>query len=388
MLRTILITRRFWPLVGGAEVVMSNLATEFIRLGHSAKIITARWEPHWPTEIVHREASVVRLPNPKQRGWGTFRYMLALSRWLQQNRQSFDVVLVSMLKHDAYSAIGAMRKHNIPVVLRVEGTGETGDCHWQTTARFGRRIRSRCHSADAIVAPSERAEQELLESGYGREQVRFIPNGAVICPPRTDDSRWQSRLALADINPNLASKPDTKVVVYTGRLHKNKGLVELVYAFRRVVDQLPDSRLWLIGEGPLRDELYQLTGDLELRGHVMMPGAFDDIEDLLIAADAYVLPSYEEGMSVALLEAMGAELPVIASDIAGNRTLVKHGENGLLVEPKKVQPLAEAIFGLLQPDANRQNLASAARSMVVDNYSVTRTAESFIELFEELQQTQ
>jgi len=365
-------------------MVMSNLATEFIRLGHTAKILTARWEPNWPTEIVHRGAPVIRLPNPKQRAWGTFRYMLSVARWLNQYRTSFDVVLVSMLKHDAYAAIGAMQKHNLPVVLRVEGTGETGDCHWQSTARFGRRIRRRCQQAQAIVAPSRLAEQELLDYDYDRELVHFIANGVRIPDERTDERRWQARLALADINPDLACSRDTPVVIFTGRLHQNKGLKELVTAFRSVVDQVQQARLWLIGDGPYRDALYQRIGDLDLRGHVMMPGAFDDVEDVLMAADAYALPSYEEGMSLSLLEAMAARLPVVASDIVGNRAIVTHGENGWLVPVKQIKPLADTIVKLVQPSPNFDRITDAARSLVTQHYSVTQTATNFLHLFEQI----
>src|SRR5262245_3253510 len=151
-LRIALITRRFWPLVGGAEVVMGNLAVELQRQGAEVVIVTAQWEPQWPRELVHREVRVLRLPNPRQRGWGTFRYMLSLNRWLRAHRDKLDIIYVSMLKHDAYTAVSAMRGSNCAVVLRAEGSGETGDCYWQRTARFGTRIRRRCREADALVA--------------------------------------------------------------------------------------------------------------------------------------------------------------------------------------------------------------------------------------------
>ena len=77
-MRVALITRRFWPLVGGAESVMANLATEMRRQRHQVQVVTAQWNPNWPTDFVHREIDVHRLANPAQRGWGTYRYMAHL----------------------------------------------------------------------------------------------------------------------------------------------------------------------------------------------------------------------------------------------------------------------------------------------------------------------
>ena len=79
-LRLALVTRRFWPLVGGAEMVMANLAEELTRQGHQVQIVTAQWHPNWPKQISHRGIPVIRLPNPSLRGWGTVCYMMALGR--------------------------------------------------------------------------------------------------------------------------------------------------------------------------------------------------------------------------------------------------------------------------------------------------------------------
>ena len=135
-LRIVIITRRFWPLVGGAERVMSNLASYFRSMGHDVHLLTAKWESHWPTNFLHRDFNVTRLPHPSLKGWGTIRYMHALNRWLRNHRDQIDAVVVSMLKHDAYAAISALSSTNIPIILRAEGAGKTGDCHWHSVGRF------------------------------------------------------------------------------------------------------------------------------------------------------------------------------------------------------------------------------------------------------------
>ncbi len=382
--RIALITRRFWPLVGGAEAICSSLATEFRRQGCQVRIVTAQWEPDWPKEMVHREVPVLRLPNPPVRAWGTVRYMMALSRWLRLHRDSLDIVYVSMLKHDAYAALGTLRHAGCPVILRAEGGGETGDCHWQTVGRFGPRIRRRCREAPAIVAPSEGIRDELLAAGYSSERIHFIPNGVSVGPERTEQRRRAARRALAEANCDLLAPYETPLALYTGRLHEGKGLLDLIDAWRLVVQKFPTARLWLVGDGPQREALYRRVIDHELRDRVFLPGSFDQIDDLLDAADLFVLPSYQEGMSISLLEAMGAGLPVIATDIPGNRQLVDSENQGLLTPVANPSQLAHDILRLLEQPRFAHQLGQQARHRVMAEFSIERATARHLELFREV----
>lgn len=381
--RVVLITRRFWPLVGGAETVMSNLAVELQRQGATVTILTARWEPNWPAEIMHRGVPVIRLPQPRLRFWGTLRYMAAVRRWLQQNSQQWDVAYVSMLKHDAHAAITAARKLGRPVVCRAEGAGLSGDVHWQVQANFGEAIRRRCYQAAALVAPSEAIHRELVAAGYQRQRIVQIPNGVSVTPeaPPATAQRLQARNALAEVTRGLATEPRTPVALYTGRLHEAKGLLDLVAAWPMVLEHFPTARLWLVGEGPQRAALAQRISEMELSGSVVLPGAFDSVDDLLVAADLFVLPSWEEGMSVSLLEAMAAGVPVVASDIPGNRALIQHGAEGLLVPTGDPERLAAAICESWQLPAEAATRAAAARLRVCEQYSVAKMAREHLELF-------
>ncbi|MCE9527149.1 MAG: glycosyltransferase family 4 protein [Planctomycetales bacterium] len=383
-LRLALVTRRFWPLVGGAEMAMANLAAEFRRQGHSVRIVTGRWEKHWPLEMVHREVPVTRLPHPRARAWGTLRYMYALSTWLNREKQNLDAVLVSMLKHDAYCAVGALQNAEVPVILRGEGAGPGGDCVWQQTARFGMRIRKRCQSASAFVAPSDAIAAELREAGYAAERIVRIDNGVAIPPPPGPATRDAARTALGEANHDLRLEPNAPLVVYTGRLHSDKGLLDLVNAWRPIAERWPSARLWLVGEGPQREDLFRRISDIDLKYRICLPGAFDDTEDVLQAADMFVLPSYSEGMSLSLLEAMGAGIPVVASDIPGNRALVTHEQSGLLVPPRDIRDLSQSIIRLLEQPALRISLGSRARREVREKYSLEKMGREHLDLIERL----
>ena len=381
-IRLIMITRRFWPLVGGGEQVMSNLASEFVAQGHSVQLLTAQWEKSWPKEFVHREFKVTRIVNPKLRGWGTLRYMRALGKWLKRNADNYDAVLVSMLKHDAYAALGALKSSPIPIVIRAEGGGATGDCAWQEKGRFGKRIRTKTKCADAFIAPSQTIASELIDAGYESGKVKFISNGVSLLPKTTVQIQGNARAALADAHPVLQVDPQAPLVVYTGRMHEGKGLIDLVNAWPTVLKQMPLAKLWLIGEGSHAFQLWERIRELGLADTIIMPGSFDEINDVLQAANAYVLPSYEEGMSIALLEAMSASLPVVATDIPGNRQLIRNQENGVLVPIRSPQKLAEAIINCLADHESSKAKANVAWQDVADRYSIEQSAKNHLELIQ------
>lgn len=382
-LRLVLVTRRFWPLVGGAERVMGALAAELASRSNAVTLLTARWHRSWPAELTYHGAAVIRLPNPKLRVWGTLRYMQALGWWLRRHRGRYDLVYVSMLKHDAYAALGAVGRQ-VPVVLRAEGAGATGDCRWQAEARCGLRIRKRCMKARAIVCPSRPIEREVLEAGYGRGQVHYLPNGVAIPQERTAGTRLAARNALGAVNPALRVPHGAPLAVYTGRLHPAKGLAELVAAWEPIARDYPEARLWLVGEGPFSEQLQAQIATRNLQNQVVLAGVFDSVEEVLAAADLFVLPSWEEGMSVALLEAMAAGLPVVATDIPGNRDLVADGQTGLLVPPRDPAILAKAIRRILADPRWAGCLGTAARESTASRFSLAAMADQHLRLFESL----
>ncbi|MFP6751462.1 MAG: glycosyltransferase family 4 protein [Pirellulaceae bacterium] len=380
-LRIAMVTRRFWPLVGGAEMVMANLSQQFLEQGARPVILTAMWDSNWPTDLVHREVPVVRLPQPRTRGWGTWRYMRQLGRWLLGNRDQYDVVFVSMLKHSAYTAINVGQKVGVPVLLRAEGAGQTGDCQWQETARFGGRIRARCQQASGVVAASQQIADELVAAGYHADRVHSLSNGVMLGNARTETIREEARKTLAEVNASLQLEADAKLVVFTGRLDRNKGLLDLVDAWAEVEKGEPNSRLWLIGNGPDRDLIFERVHQRGLRDSILLPGSFDHVDVILQAADLFVLPSYAEGLSLSLLEAMAQHLPVVASDIAGNRQLVDDQVHGRLALAHDVPALARAILTGLAEQGASTEMAEAAFQRVSQSYSLEKMASGHMDLF-------
>lgn len=366
---------------------MANMAEELTRQGHHVQIVTAQWHPGWPRQISHRGIPVIRLPNPSLRGWGTVRYMMALGRWLRAEHTQLDAVYVSMLKHSAVVATSRLQTSKVPIILRAEGAGDTGDCAFHEAANFGHRIRRTCQAADGFVAPSQQIFDEMISAGFDREKIRFIPNGVKIGPQRTREQRRAARAALAAANPILTMAESAPLVVFTGRLHPGKGLTKAIRAWPYVLQKFPNARLWLIGEGPQESELTAMIGAMGLQSRIILPGAFDTVEDVLAAADMFVLPSHYEGMSIALLEAMAAGLPCVVSDIPGNRILIHPNETGLTYPVDSYSDLARAINRVMADAQLGKRLGQAARQRVIENFSLERSTLDHVALFESLLET-
>jgi len=363
---------------------MAELATGLRRRGAEPTILTARWDPDWPARAHYHGIPVVRLSNPWGLGWGTFRYIIALSRWIRRHRAQIDLVCVSRLRFDAYAATRAVRHTAIPIVLRAEDAGTYGDCHWHEKSRFGKRFWRRCQAADAVIAPDAGVERELLEAGYAPNRVCQIPNGVATAVLGDGGKRFEARQALADVNADLAVAVDAPVAVHIGRLRKGKGLLNLIRAWRPVVYRWPTARLWLVGDGPFRDALYRRIVDLDLQHCVLMPGTFDEVDEVLKAANVFVCPGDEPGLPQALLEAVAAGVPVIAAE---SPDLRQHpgiaGVHAQLVPPQNVGALGDAMIHVLDQPPSRETLKAACKQ-ILQQHSVTRMVKKHWQLFERL----
>ena len=160
----------------------------------------------------------------------------------------------------------------------------------------------------------------------------------------------------------------------------------MLAAFRLVVNQIPDTRLVLIGDGPCMIELRNEVNRLGIASQVDFLGARFDIPKLLNTFDIFTLSSTTEGISMTILEAMACGLPVVATDVGGNREIVQPTQCGLIVPACDPQALAAAYVELLRDHTRRAQMSRAARDRVVKHFSLTAMVRGYHHLYEELLQ--
>ncbi|MCA9248725.1 MAG: glycosyltransferase, partial [Planctomycetales bacterium] len=272
----------------------------------------------------------------------------------------------------------------LPILLRPEGAGPQGDLRWQEHARGGQAIRRACRRATGVVAIAPPVRDELLAAGFDESKIFDIPNGVEIPDHTSAPVRARPRAELAESDPRLQIAPAAPLVLYVGRLHKEKGLDELLEAWTHVVAAERQARLWIVGDGPYLRPLAAKINALQLMGSVTLAGSYDSTSQFYQAANVFAFPSRSELMPLALLEAMAAPLRIVASDIAGNRHLLDDGQCGLLVPVGHVQELADGIVSQLERPDDVSPLAVAARERVRVRFSLAGMTRMHWRLFQQM----
>ena len=237
--------------------------------------------------------------------------------------------------------------------------------HWldRRTARWAQAI---------VFNDREAISFGIRHEGVGAHQVAYIPNG-VDLP--------LSRRAGDDVRAMFRTPAGAPVIGTIARLHPSKGQEDLLRAFSIVHARRSDAVLWIIGEGERRPALEKEAQRLGISDRLRMPGARDDICDILPAIDLFALPSHWEGMPNALMEAMAAGRPVVASDIDGIRALVEHGESGWLTPPGAPEVLAQTMLDVLADREVAEQVGRRAMARMQEEFSIGRMADAYEELY-------
>jgi glycosyltransferase involved in cell wall biosynthesis len=172
-----------------------------------------------------------------------------------------------------------------------------------------------------------------------------------------------------------------KRAIHVARLNLVKDQVTLLKAARIVLNSAPDFQLDIVGDGPSKEELLACHRELGLDDSVRFLGHQDDVRSALADADLFVLSSLSEGISLTLLEAMAMRLPVVATNVGGNREVVVHNQSGLLVPAQSPPQLADAMLTILSDPAKARAMGDAGRLRVEEHFDVRRSVEEYARLY-------
>jgi glycosyltransferase involved in cell wall biosynthesis len=174
------------------------------------------------------------------------------------------------------------------------------------------------------------------------------------------------------------------VIGVVGRLEEQKGHAYLLAALPALRRAIPNLVVLLVGEGRLEEDLRRQVRELKLESMVRFLGTRRDLTEIYRALDLFVQPSLWEGLPLALLKAMGAGLPVVATRVSGSREAIVDGVNGSLVAPGDPEALARAILELHRHPEIRRRLGDAAHGTVAERYSLEAMLHRLEELYLDL----
>lgn len=215
----------------------------------------------------------------------------------------------------------------------------------------------------------------LRDEGTRPGKLVVIDNG--IHPLQSQPNNTSQREAL---RASLGVRPHQTLFITVGRLMQQKGHTYLLDAIQQVKN--PSFMFFFVGQGPLRPELEAKVRRLGISEYVRFTGVRADVAELLNAADVFVQPSLWEGMSLALLEAMFAGLPVVATRIEAATDVLEHERSALLVTPRDPADLAAALTRIVADTDLRQRLGQAAKADAEQKYTVDAMGSAYANLIE------
>lgn len=292
---------------------------------------------------------------------------------LKLHQEDFDIVFHNSPPID----IGVLfpllcRVSNSKQVILIHGLFHSlGMLHRNPLGRFLIRIYRRLF--DGIIVPGELPEGDRLPCGFKRDQVLVIPNGIPL-------------EEIEEAHPiDLEGHPR---IVHTGVLSRRKGIDTLMKAVSQLVEIYPDIRLYLVGDGPERENLADLSRLLGIENHVKFVGFVSDTRDVFRyykSCDVFVMPSHKESFGITLAEAMACRTSIVASDIDGApRMLVRNGINGFLFPAGDWKTLSRRLNELLADKALQERFAEFNYSMIREQFTWEIIASRYVSVFEDL----
>jgi glycosyltransferase involved in cell wall biosynthesis len=353
---------------GGAENLLVTFVREAQSRGIKVSVITLcddQCDTRLPKQIKSLGAnlfmySAIKLYDPRAIFW------LAKLFW----REKFDVAQAH-LSHGVIQGCLVGKLVGLPVVATLHNPSPRKLGHYQARG-FLMRVILR-YFAKRIIAVGH-VVAEAYQKQIEPRTIDVVPNAVNPAPTLGKDERELLRKKMSD-------DPDKFIIMSVGRLVDGKGLFELLSAFKIVHERIPNSFLVFIGDGVLRGQLESYSLALGIDEHINFLGDQRDVPSMLSAGDMYVSASYSEGLSMALLEAMAAGLPILATDVGDAPVLLADGR-GVLLSPKDESLLAEKMYDLInQSPEMRRSMGEKARSYVEKNHSPAAWVDQLVSIY-------
>ncbi len=353
---------------GGVTNHISSLERHFTRMGHEVKVIAPasravstfgdRFIPIGKPRPIPTSGSIARI---------TLSLRLAATIKAVLSKENFDIVHL----HEPFMPMLCS------AVLRFSNAANIGTfhaCDGKPGYKLGRPISTiflnrRVHKLDGKIAVSRPATD--FASKYVPGYYNIIPNG----------------IDLGHFSPDVAPIEEfcdgKRNILFVGRLESRKGLNYLIKAYRQVKQEIPDSRLIIVGPGSRPRKKYQRwikhwgLKDVVFSGYV----SYSELPRYYQTADVFCSPATgRESFGIVLLEAMALGKPIVATDIDGYASVVTDGEEGLLVPPKNVRELARALITIMSDEKLRQQMGAKGR-VKAGKYSWEHIAQKVLDYY-------
>ena len=359
-MRVCFVSRRFFPTISGMSVYALNLLRQLVAQGHDVVLVSQHYGgeaatvygdgPPMPVEGV----DTVGLESVGEQTTGDFEADIEEIVAVIERKHAeapFDVVHAQYAYPTGLAALEASRRLGVPNVVSIQG----GDGHWvgECCGTHREAMRAVLGHAGALLIGSE-SFARAVHGRLGTPLDRFT-----IVPGAVNVERFRP---LAGREPGEIRDPAAPTLLYHGRVDRRKGVLDLLDAVGRLRQRGRPVRLVVSGIGPDVEAVRDRVDALGLGPHVDVRGiaSYEEAPGRYHAGDVFVSPTYAEGFSNTILEAMASGLPIVSCEVVGVVDCLEDGRDALLVEPEAPDQLAAAVERLLEDGALRRRLAETA----------------------------
>lgn len=363
------------PIIGGVQRATENLCHSLANCGVEVVMLTRRF-PGLSDTDESSNIPIFRLGLPVEGKLGALTFALHAMWKLSLEMRDFQIVHVQNI--DTPLLTGILCKIFLARRLVTTIHGEQKILSRQRSVWGKLRLRLMYAYTDDFTALTDEIYTQLIEAGIAIEKVHKIPNGidtAKFHPPTLLEKRTARR--------QLDLEDSQIVVLYLGRLVRLKRVDLLLLAWSRLDGDLPRTLL-IVGDGPEYESLASLANDLRQTTTIRFEGPADDVLSYFHAADAFVLPSQQEGLSVALLEAMASGLPALVTQLPANREVINHGVSGLKIPVDDLDELTEKLQSLIDSSLLREQIGQSACGIIKTTYSQETIAAEHRALYDNI----
>jgi L-malate glycosyltransferase len=348
--------------LGGGERIVLKLASLLPRYGYRASILTFKVHPE-TSALKSPPCPIYLLPLERTYDLRAMRAAIQLRHFLKE--QQVAIVQTFFESSDIWAGLVAKVASDAKLIWSRRDMGILRTSKHHIAYKLMSRV------PDAVFAVSDLVRQHCIDvDGIDPSRVLTIYNGL-------DLAAWSAP-------PSLSKSQERALITTAGHIRRVKGHDIFIKAAASVIREFPHAHFSIAGD-VLEPEFFAglqaLVTELGLEENFHFAGGITNLRDYLAAADIFVLPSRSEGFSNAIVEAMAASLPVVATNVGGNAEAVKHGITGLIVPPEDPESLAAAIKRLLADPAKAAEMGIAGRDLTAEQFTLeammSRTTETY-----------